>query len=163
MRARKVKLLLMDCDGVLTDGRLYFSDKGEELKVFHVRDGQGLVMWHEAGFRSGVITGRKSKMLEKRVEDLGIHYLRQSSEDKIKDFEGILRDANLKAEDVAYVGDDLLDAELLSLVGFQVVVADSAQGVRPHAQYITQQNGGNGAIREVTDLLLKSKDLRFKK
>lgn len=163
VRARKVKLLLMDCDGVLTDGRLYFSEKGEELKVFHVRDGQGLVMWHEAGFRSGVITGRKSKMLERRVENLGIHYLKQSSENKIKDFEGILRDANLKAEDVAYVGDDLPDVELLSLVGFPVVVADSVRGVRPHAQYITQQNGGNGAIREVTDLLLKSKDLRFKK
>src|SRR5215207_4924325 len=92
-RARKIKLLLMDCDGVLTDGRLYFSENGEALKVFHVRDGQGLALWHKAGFQSGIITGRDAeKIIRNRATELGIHYIKTRSQDKAKDFEVILQD-----------------------------------------------------------------------
>lgn len=156
-KASKVKLLLMDCDGVLTDGRLYFSKDGEELKVFNIKDGQGIVSWHKAGFISGIVTGRKSVMLEKRVEELGIHYLRQNSKDKIKDFEGILSETNFSAEEVAYIGDDISDITLIKKVGFPIAVADSAEEILSEVSYITKAKGGFGAIREVTDLLLKSK------
>src|SRR4051812_5152694 len=111
-RAKKVKLLLMDCDGVLTDGRLYFTQAGEEVKVFHVRDGQGLVMWHRAGFRSGIISGRSSRIVEKRAEELGIHYVKIGSQDKLKDFAEIIEDAKLEIEEVAYIGDDIPDIDL---------------------------------------------------
>lgn len=156
-RAKRVKLLLMDCDGVLTDGRLYFSKDGEALKVFHVRDGQGLAIWHSAGFLSGVITGRKSKMLEKRVSELGIRYLKQSSKDKLKDFEEIILDAEVSSDEVAYLGDDVSDISLLNSVGFPVAVNESIEKVRSCARYITLKKGGDGAVREVVDLLIKSK------
>lgn len=155
---RQVKLLLMDCDGVLTDGRLYFSERGEELKVFHVRDGQGLVMWHKAGFRSGIISGRDAgKIIERRATELGIDYVKVKSADKTKDFEEIIADAGVSAAEVAFIGDDIGDIELMKMVGLPVAVADAAQEVLVNAVYITNANGGLGAVREVTDLLLKAK------
>jgi 3-deoxy-D-manno-octulosonate 8-phosphate phosphatase (KDO 8-P phosphatase) len=157
-RARKIKLLLMDCDGVLTDGRLYFSERGEELKVFHVRDGQGLALWHRAGFRSGIITGRDAeKIIEKRANELGIHYLRARSQDKTKDFEYILRDARVTPEEVAYIGDDIGDICLMEKVGLPIAVADAVSEIFPYILYRTEKNGGYGAVREVTDLLLSAK------
>lgn len=156
-RARKIKLLLMDCDGVLTDGRLYYSEKGEELKVFHVRDGQGLVTWHQAGFRSGIITGRKSKILETRATELGMHFIKQASKDKLSDFDTILTESGLSADEVAFIGDDLVDMVLFEKVGFPAAVADSIETLFTKALYTTQLRGGLGAVREVIDLLLYSK------
>lgn len=156
-KAAKVKLLLMDCDGVLTDGRLYFTEKGEEMKVFHVRDGQGIVMWHQAGFKSGIISGRKSKILQTRANELGISYIKGGSQDKTKDFEDILQSANVISEEVAFIGDDLADICLLKKVGFAVAVADAVQEVFPYVVYTTKFNGGFAAVREVTDLLLCAK------
>src|SRR5215210_556713 len=113
-RAKKIKLLLMDCDGVLTDGRLYFTERGEEIKVFHVRDGQGLALWHKAGFRSGIISGRNAKkILEKRATELGMHYIKACSLDKAKDFEDILKLENLSADETAFIGDDIGDICLM--------------------------------------------------
>lgn len=155
--ARRVKLLLMDCDGVLTDGRLYFNLSGEELKVFHVRDGQGLVMWHKAGFRSGIITGRKSDMLKLRTEELGVNYLIQNSQNKVDAVKKILAGENLKFEDVAYIGDDLGDLDVLKLVGVPVVVADCATGLSGFGFHKTLINGGFGAVRELIDFLLGAK------
>jgi 3-deoxy-D-manno-octulosonate 8-phosphate phosphatase (KDO 8-P phosphatase) len=155
-KAKKVKLLLMDCDGVLTDGKLYFSKDGEELKVFNIKDGQGIVSWHKAGFLSGVITGRNSVMLEKRVEELGINYLKQGSKDKVKDLEEILSDSKLSIEEVAYIGDDISDIGLLKQVGFPIAVSDCADEILTEVLYLTKKNGGFGAVREVTDLLLNS-------
>ncbi len=156
--ARQVKLLLMDCDGVLTDGRLYFSERGEELKVFHVRDGQGLVMWHDAGFRSGIISGRDAgKIIERRAAELGMDYVRVKSSDKIKAFEEIIADAGVSAEAVAFIGDDVGDIALMKTVGLPIAVADAASEVLAAAVYITKANGGLGAVREVTDMLLKAK------
>ena len=148
----------MDCDGVMTDGRLYFSERGEELKVFHVHDGQGLASWHDAGFRSGIISGRDAGLIiGRRASELGMHYVRVKSTDKISDFEDILADSGLSAEEAAFVGDDLGDIGLLKLVGLAACVADAVDEVKACASFITKANGGYGAIREVTDLLLKAK------
>lgn len=155
----RIKLLLMDCDGVLTDGRLYFSDRGEELKVFHVRDGQGLALWHVAGFRSGIISGRDAgTIIQKRAEELGIHYVRVKSLDKVRDFEEIIADAGVSSEETAFVGDDVGDIDLMKKVGLAIAVADAVEEVKAAADYITTLNGGIGAIREVTDLLLRYKE-----
>lgn len=148
----------MDCDGVLTDGRLYFSERGEEMKVFHVRDGQGLVMWHQEGFRSGIISGRDAeKIIRKRADEIGIHYVRARSYDKIRDFEAILADAGVSPGETAFIGDDIGDLGLLGKVGLSIGVADAADEILANVMYVTKANGGFGAVREVTDLLLSSK------
>ncbi len=158
-RIRNIKLLLMDCDGVLTDGRLYFTESGETMKVFHVRDGQGLAMWHKAGFRSGIITGRSSAILIKRTTELGIHFIKQGSINKTICFEDILIEAAIKPNEVAYVGDDVQDLVLFEKVGFSVAVANANKSILPYVQYITECYGGLGAVREITDLLLKTKEI----
>ena len=157
-RAKKIKLLLMDCDGVLTDGRLYYTDAGEQMKVFHVRDGQGLVSWHKAGFRSGIISGRDAKkILEKRATELGIHYIKACSVEKTRDFEDILQDAKVASDEVAYIGDDIGDISLLKKVGLPIAVNDAVSELNSYIIYKTKLKGGLGAVREVTDLLLKAK------
>ena len=145
----------MDCDGVLTDGRLYFSSRGEEMKVFDVRDGQGIVSWHKAGFHSGIISGRGAEaIIEKRAEELGIGFVRTNSRDKIHDFEEIISSLGVEAENVTYVGDDVGDVELMKRVGFAVAVADAVEETKLVATYVTKAKGGRGAVREVIDLLL---------
>lgn len=156
-RARKVRLLLMDCDGVLTDGRLYFSERGEALKVFHVRDGQGIVEWHKAGFESGIISGRGAQeILRSRAEELGMRYLKTSSADKVADLLRILSEAGISPDEVAYIGDDIGDVEVMKLVGFAVAVADATNATKQAAVYVTNAPGGSGAVREITDLLLEA-------
>jgi|SRR5690606_5966204 len=155
--ASKVKLLLMDCDGVLTDGSLYFTAQGETMKVFNVRDGQGIVMWHTAGGRSGIISGRDARaIVEARARDLGIQYVRTASADKVADLQEILADAGVIAEETAFVGDDIGDLPVMGLVGLPIAVADAAEPVRNAAKYVTQAVGGRGAVREVTDLLISA-------
>lgn len=156
-RARKVKLLLMDCDGVLTDGRLYYTENGEEIKVFNVRDGQGIVLWHRAGFRSGIISGRSSKILYKRATELGMHYVKDGSLDKAKDLEDILQLENVGLEEVGFVGDDVPDIALLQKVGFPAAVCDAEEELSPYIIYKTKTDGGHGAVREVINLILKAK------
>ncbi len=162
-RAVNIKLLLMDCDGVLTDGKIYFSHDGEAFKAFSVHDGQGIATWHRAGFETGIITGRESQILVRRAEELGIKYLRQKSRNKTDDFNEILREANATAEEAAYIGDDLPDAPLLRLAGFPVLVRDAALTMEDDNVYITSKNGGAGAVREVVDLLIESKDRNRRK
>jgi 3-deoxy-D-manno-octulosonate 8-phosphate phosphatase (KDO 8-P phosphatase) len=160
LRAKKIKLLLMDCDGVLTDGRLYFTENGEAMKVFHVRDGQGLVMWHQAGFRSGIISGRNSKkILEARATELGMHYIKAHSQNKAKDFLDILQDAKVSSEEVAYIGDDIGDACLMGKVGLPIAVNDAVSELLSDVIYKTNAEGGFGAVREITDLLLRAKKI----
>lgn len=161
-RAEKIKLLLMDCDGVLTDGRIYFTDGGETMKVFHVHDGQGLVLWHQAGFNSGIISGRNSKkILTKRAAELGIKYVRVGSNDKTKDLIEVITDAQVKLEEVAYIGDDIGDICLMKKVGLSIGVKNAATEVFNYVDYITHRKGGFGAVREVTDILLMAKELDF--
>lgn len=145
----------MDCDGVLTDGRLYFSALGEEMKVFDVRDGQGIVSWHRAGFKSGIISGRGARdIIQKRADELGIDFVSVSSSDKVGDFEEIILSLGIEPNNVAYIGDDIGDVELMKLVGFAVAVADAVPQTKAVATYITNAKGGRGAVREVIDLLL---------
>ena len=160
IRARKIKLILMDCDGVLTDGRLYYTESGEQMKVFNVRDGQGIVSWHKAGFQSGIISGRDArKILEARATELGMHYIKARSHDKARDFFDILQDAKVVSDEVAYIGDDIGDICLLEKVGLPIAVSNAASEVLPYTVYKTDAKGGFGAVREVTDLLLWAKEI----
>lgn len=153
----KISLLLMDCDGVLTDGRLYFSASGEEMKVFDVRDGQGIVSWHKAGFKSGIISGRGAReIIQRRADELGIEFVRVGSADKRRDFEEIITSLGISPSQVAFIGDDMGDIELMKRVGFAVAVADAVKDAKEVAAYITTARGGRGAVREVIDMLLTS-------
>ncbi len=148
----------MDCDGVLTDGRLYFSSDGEAMKVFHVRDGQGISLWHKAGFRSGIITGRDAEPIVKfRAAELGMHYVRSKSSDKVKDFDEIIAAAGVSAEETAYIGDDLADLEVIKTVGFSAAPSDAHSSVLAAVDHVTSAPGGFGAVREVIDLILEAK------
>lgn len=156
-RAKRVKLLLMDCDGVLTDGKLYFSAQGECMKGFHVRDGQGIVMWHQAGFESGIISGRKSEIINIRATELGMHHIKIGSHDKTDDLKDILQIAGVQLEEVAFIGDDIPDICVLEKVGFPITTADCASEVVSFTAYRTLTLGGLGVIREVVELLLACK------
>lgn len=153
-RAKKIKLLILDCDGVLTDGRLYFGPTGEELKVFHARDGQGLVDWHAAGFKSGIISGRNSPIVEMRAKQLGVEFIFQGRKEKVSAFKELIAAASVTAEETAFIGDDTPDAEVFPHVGLAVAVADGHGEVKVAAHYVTQHAGGNGAVREMIDLLM---------
>ena len=156
-RARKIKLLIMDVDGVLTDGRLYFGPTGEELKVFHVRDGQGLVEWHAAGFRTGIISGRNSPIVEMRATQLGVEFIFQGRKEKVSAFHELIAAAGVAAEETAFIGDDTPDAEVFPLVGLAVAVADAHEAVKAAAHHVTKADGGRGAVRELVDVILSKK------
>ncbi len=155
-RAAGVKLLLLDCDGVLTDGRITPAASGDELKSFHTRDGHGLVMLHRAGLRSGIISGRTSRLVEMRAADLGIKYVRQGALDKITVYESLLTEAAVEPTEVAYVGDDVVDIPLMRRSGLAVAVADATPDTLDAAHYVTRLAGGHGAVREVCELILKA-------
>lgn len=157
-RAKSIRLLLMDCDGVLTDGRLYFSARGEELKVFNVRDGEGIVAWHKAGYASGIISGRNSGgIIQVRAGELGIKYVRTGSHDKVKDLDEIISEEGVSLGEVSYIGDDVGDLDVLKRVGLAIAVADAVDEVKTVAHYVTEANGGNGSVREAVELLLRSR------
>ena len=156
-RAKRIKLLVMDCDGVLTDGRLYFGPTGEELKVFYVRDGQGLSYWHKAGGKSGIISGRNSPIVEMRGKQLGIEYFWQGREEKVSAFHELIAAAGVSAEETAFVGDDKPDTEVFPLVGLSVAVGDAHQDAKNAAHYVARASGGRGAVREVIDILLAAR------
>ena len=156
-RASRVKLLLMDCDGVLTDGRITLLENGEEEKSFHTRDGHGLVLLHRAGLQSGIISGRTSSAVERRARDLGIRHVRQGTWDKIKDFAEVIAAAGGIAEnEIAYIGDDVTDIPLMLRCGLAVAVSDATEETRAAAHYVTTLPGGFGAVREVCELILKA-------
>ena len=155
-KASRIKLLLMDCDGVLTDGRIWILENGDDQKAFSVRDGLGLELLHRAGLRSGVISGRSSNALSQRAAKLGMAYVRQGCNDKIAVFEEILTDARLTRQEVAYIGDDLTDIPLMSTVELGIAVGDAAAEAQARADYVTKAAGGKGAVREVVELILKS-------
>ncbi|HYE66787.1 MAG TPA: HAD family hydrolase [Pyrinomonadaceae bacterium] len=155
-RAARVRLLLMDCDGVLTDGRIMLLENGDEQKSFHTRDGHGLVLFHRAGLRSGIISGRTSSAVERRARDLGITYVRQGALDKIKDFEQLLAEAGVEETEIAFIGDDVTDIPLMRRAELAVAVADATEETRSVAHYVTRLPGGFGAVREVTELILRA-------
>ncbi|HEY1772803.1 MAG TPA: HAD-IIIA family hydrolase [Gammaproteobacteria bacterium] len=153
-RAARVRLAVFDVDGVLTDGRLYYSAGGEELKVFHVHDGQGLKRMQKAGITLAIISGRDSAAVTSRMQDLDIEHVFQGDEHKLPIFERLLKKLGLTAEQCACVGDDLPDLPLLQRAGFAVAVANAQAPIREAAHYITSSRGGRGAAREVCDLIL---------
>lgn len=155
-RASRIKLLLMDCDGVLTDGRIWLFENGEEQKGFHTRDGLGIELWHRAGLRSGIISGRMSSAVERRAQALGMSFICQGFEDKQQAFADTLAVAEVKRAEVALIGDDLNDIPLMMQAGLGVAVADAALEARERAHYVTKAVGGQGAVREVIELILKS-------
>lgn len=155
-RAARIKLLLMDCDGVLTDGRITLIEDRDEEKSFHVRDGHGLVLLHRAGLSSGIISGRTSNLVERRARELGIQYVRQGTWDKIKDFEELLGETGLEANEVAFIGDDVTDIPLMQRSQLALAVADAVAETRAVAHYVTELPGGFGAVREACELILKA-------
>jgi 3-deoxy-D-manno-octulosonate 8-phosphate phosphatase (KDO 8-P phosphatase) len=155
-RARRIKLLLMDCDGVLTDGRLWLMADGDEQKAFHARDGQGISLCHHAGLKTGIISGRTSGAVERRAQDLKMAYVRQYAKDKITALDEILAVAGVSANECAYIGDDVADIPVMQRVALAVAVADAVPETKQAAHYVTQLKGGHGAVREVCDLVLKA-------
>lgn len=155
-RAARIKLFLMDCDGVMTDARIWVLENSEDQKAFNTRDGLGLDLWHRAGLKSGVISGRVSSALTRRAEKLGMSYVCQGCDDKEKAFAEIVSAAGLTTAEVAFAGDDLNDIPLMRQSGLAIAVADAAFETRENAHYITQARGGHGAVREIVELILKS-------
>ena len=154
-RLQKVKMLLLDVDGVLTDGRIIYSSDGTETKAFDVKDGHGLKMIQRAGVEVGIITGRQSTVVEHRAKELGINIVYQGVKDKLVPFREILDTCSLSADEIAYVGDDIVDLPILLRVGFAATVADALPEVRERVHYVSERKGGKAAVREICDLILK--------
>ena len=156
-RARRIRLLVLDVDGVLTDGRLYLSAAGEELKVFHVRDGSGLVAVQRAGITVAIISGRDSAAVTRRAAELGIRHVRQGVGDKGAALDQLLDELGVSAAATACVGDDTPDVPMLRRAGLAIGVADTHPALLAAAHWVTPSNGGQGAVREACDLLLSAR------
>jgi len=157
--ASRVRLLILDVDGVLTDGGLQFDNSGEEYKTFNSLDGHGIRMLMDSGIEVAIITGRKSEIVKHRMNELGVRYVYQGNRDKLAAFTLLLRDTGLDPEQVAYVGDDLPDLPVMQRVGFAVAVHNAHEFVRQHCDWVTERSGGKGAVREVTDFILQAQSL----
>ena len=155
-RAAHVKLLLMDCDGVLTDGRIWVLEGGDDQKAFSTLDGLGLELLHRGGITSGIISGRPSSAVERRARGLGITYLHLGRSDKVNAFEETLSVAHISADQVAFIGDDLNDIPVMRRSRLGIAVANASAETKQNAHYVTAATGGSGAVREVVELLLKS-------
>lgn len=158
-RASRVTVLLLDVDGVLTDGRIVYAEHGDELKCFDVQDGAGLVFWHRVGLKSAIITSRKSRMVKRRATELRVNFLAQGRLLKLPAYEQLLKKLGVSDEQVCAVGDDLMELPMLRRVGFAVAVRNAVDEVKQVSHYVTQRFGGKGAVREVIDLLLKANGL----
>lgn len=153
---RPIELLVLDVDGVLTDGAIIIDDDGRETKAFFVRDGLAIKCWQRAGKKVAVVSARRSKVVERRSEELKIEYVRQGALDKLAVVDEILAAERLQRRQACFVGDDVVDLPSIRAVGLGVAVADAAADVAPAADYITQAAGGRGAVREVIELLLEA-------
>jgi 3-deoxy-D-manno-octulosonate 8-phosphate phosphatase (KDO 8-P phosphatase) len=155
-RAQHIRLLVLDVDGVLTDGGLFFGDDGQEYKMFNSRDGHGMRMLQDAGIPIAIITGRQSEVVKHRMENLGVAHVYQGQREKLPAFEALLKEAGLAAEQVAYVGDDVVDLPILTRVGLAIAVQDAHTLVKQHAHWTTPQGGGRGAVRDVCELIMQA-------
>jgi 3-deoxy-D-manno-octulosonate 8-phosphate phosphatase (KDO 8-P phosphatase) len=158
-KLKRIKLLLLDVDGVLTDGSVIYHDTGAETKVFHNKDGLGIRMLMDAGIEVGIVTGRTSRALRHRCDNLGISLVFDQVRDKTGVLEVISKQKGVGAEHIAFVGDDLLDIPLMKKVGLSVAVADAHETVVEHADMVTDAQGGAGAVREVCEAILKAQGL----
>jgi 3-deoxy-D-manno-octulosonate 8-phosphate phosphatase (KDO 8-P phosphatase) len=153
-RARRIRLVIFDVDGVLTDGSLFITDAGEEFKAFHSHDGHGMKMLKATGVQLAIITGRTSRTVELRAKNLGVAILYQGVEDKLAVFEEILSSFGFEHDACAYMGDDVVDLPVMRRCGLAVAVPEAPPLVKSHAQYVTRQPGGRGAVREVCEIIM---------
>ncbi len=158
-KARQVRLLIVDIDGVLTDGGLHFDNRGEEYKTFNSLDGHGIRMLLDSGIEVAVITGRQSEIVNHRMGDLGVRHIYQGNRDKLPAFEKLLQTLGIDAGEAAYVGDDLPDLPIMRRVGFAIAVQNAHGFVKQHCDWVTSADGGHGAVREVTDFILHAQGL----
>lgn len=157
--AALVRLLILDVDGVMTDGGLQFNNQGEETKTFNSLDGHGIRMLLDCGIEVAVITGRSSEIVNHRLNDLGVKHIYQGYRDKLPAYEKLLQETGLDAAQTAYVGDDLPDLPIMRRVGCAIAVQNAHGFVKQHCDWVTSARGGNGAVREVTDLILQAQSL----
>jgi 3-deoxy-D-manno-octulosonate 8-phosphate phosphatase (KDO 8-P phosphatase) len=155
----KIELLVLDTDGVLTDGRITLTSSGEEIKSFHVRDGSGMKYWKRVGKKLAIISGRGGQAVVHRAEELGVDAVRLKAKDKLSAYEDVLKELGVSTECTAAVGDDLTDLPMMRRCGFAVAVADAVEEVRNAAAYVTRLPGGAGCVREVVELILKGAGL----
>lgn len=155
-RAARIRMMIFDVDGVLTDGGLYFGHEGEAIKRFHVHDGLGIRLLQESGVATAIITARQSTIVARRASDLGIHHVKQGVHNKLEAFQNLLHQTGLSAEECGFVGDDIIDLPVLTQVGFAASVANGHTEVKARVHYITHASGGNGAVREICDLILQA-------
>ena len=155
-RARRVKMILMDADGVLTDGKIVFLSGGNELKMFDSKDGVGIKLAQRAGLKTGVISGRESEALLRRCEELGMDEIHQRVFEKLATYDEIRTRLGLGDEECCFIGDDLVDAPVLKRVGLPVTVADGHPALAPLVAYVTERNGGSSAVREVIDRIIRA-------
>ncbi len=153
-QAEQIKLVLFDVDGVLTDGRLFVDNNGEEYKAFNSRDGHGMKMLQRNGVAIGIITGRTSRIVEHRTRELGIQHVRQGCQEKLPAYEQLIQELALQPGQVAFVGDDLVDLPIMLRVGLAVAVQDAHALVKKHAHWITPNDGGRGAARDLCELIM---------
>jgi 3-deoxy-D-manno-octulosonate 8-phosphate phosphatase (KDO 8-P phosphatase) len=155
-KAKKIKLLLLDVDGVMTDNRLYYSDNDVEIKSFYTRDGHGMVMLQKTGVDIGIITGRKSELVRHRMRDLKVKHVYQGVPDKLPTFLQLVEQLQIDLEQVAYIGDDILDLPILRRVGLSATPADGDLEVKERVNYVSQYPGGQGCVREMCELIMKA-------
>ncbi|HIJ90880.1 MAG: HAD hydrolase family protein [Desulfobulbaceae bacterium] len=158
--AKEIRLLLLDVDGVLTDGSVVYAQSGTELKSFNTKDGFGIRLLQEAGVEVGLITARSSEAVQRRAQDLKLAHVYQGVRNKIEVFDRIIGEQKLSPKEVAYMGDDWLDLPLLSRVGLAVTTADAVAEVKAVVHYVSKREGGRGAVRELCDLIIEAKNLR---
>ncbi|MBW1670588.1 MAG: HAD-IIIA family hydrolase [Deltaproteobacteria bacterium] len=161
-KARNIRLLALDVDGVLTDGSIVYTSQGEQVQSFHVHDGLGLKLLGLAEIHVAILSSRSSRALAIRAEELGIKLVYQGLPDKIEVYEEIKEKLGIEDKEVAYIGDDWVDLPLLQKAGLAIVVANATQSMKDYADYVTQKTGGRGAVREVCELILKSQNMRNK-
>lgn len=150
----KIRLVASDCDGVLTDGGMYYTADGDVMKRFHVLDGMGFVLLREAGIKTAIITAEKNPLLEKRAEKLKIDYLYTGSKDKLAVLSELCRELNISLEEAAYIGDDTFDVPAIKACGFGCVPGDAFDEIKAAADYVTNRGGGQGAFREMANMIL---------
>jgi 3-deoxy-D-manno-octulosonate 8-phosphate phosphatase (KDO 8-P phosphatase) len=155
-KLKGIRLLVLDVDGVMTDGRIIMDDAGREIKNFNVRDGHGIKILQRCGVKVAILTGRKSKVVEHRAKDLEIKYVYQKVYNKKEVFEKMLIKNKLTADAVGFIGDDIVDVPVLKRVGFSVAVADALDVVKKSVDYVAKNKGGNGAVREICEMILQA-------
>lgn len=158
-RAKKIKMLILDIDGVMTDGRIIYDSKGNELKCFNVLDGMGLAVLKQIKMKVVLVTAKGSRAVLRRARDIGVTEVWQNAHDKLKPYRQILKKHKLKNEDICFVGDDLVDLSVMKRAGLSVAVANACPEAKRIAHYVTKKEGGKGAVREIIEIILRAQNI----